>query len=159
MPGFSASKLHFPVSRQRASAGWRLKVEESVVVAGRPPRNRLTGHVILAVLLFAFPLLVLLVVEQGRVIGAQRVLIQQLSSDSQQLSVMRMREQNRTRQAAPAAKLPQAETQQQPSAAPQAGATPEHKKRKRHRKQALPAPPPPPQEYPATRSMPVRKAV
>ncbi len=127
-------------------------MEQTIVVAGQPPRNRLTGQVILVVLLFTFPLLALLVLEQGRVIDAQRLLIQQLSSDTQQLNAIRMRElQNRAKPAAPPAKTPPADTQQQPGAAPQ------RKNRKRHESQQ--APPAPPQEYPGTRPVPVRKAV
>jgi hypothetical protein len=132
------------------------EVEQNIVVAGRPPRNRLTGQVILAVLLVAFPLLALLVVEQGRVIDAQRVLIQQLSSDSRQLNTLRMRELQSHKQAAPPARTPQADSQQPPSTQPQPHAAPKHKNRKRHESQQ--APPPPPQEYPGTRSVPVRKS-
>jgi hypothetical protein len=134
-----------------------VEVEQTVVVTEQPPRNRVTGQVILAVLLFTFPLLALLVMEQGRVIDAQRLLIQQLSSDSYQLSAMRMRElQNRSKQAAPSAKTPQAD-KQKPSTQPNSGAAPQPKTRKRHESQQ--APPPPPQEYPASRPVPVRKAV
>jgi hypothetical protein len=132
------------------------EVEERISVAEKPPRNRLSGQVILAVLLVAFPLLALLVVEQGRVIGAQRVLIQQLSSDSQQLNAIRMHELQSRKQAAPPAKTPQAESQPQPSIKPEPHAAPRHKNRKRHESQQ--ASPLPPQEYPATRPTPVRKS-
>jgi hypothetical protein len=132
------------------------EVEQSISVAETPPRNRLTGHVILVVLLVAFPLLALLVLEQGRVIEAQRVLIQQLSSDSQQLNAIRMRELQNRKQAAPPAKTPQADTQPQPGTQQQPHAAPPPKNRKRHESQQ--APPAPPQEYPGTRPMPVRKS-
>ena len=143
-------------------------MEQTIVVAGQPRRNRITGQVILALLLFTFPLLALLVMEQGRVIDAQRLLIQQLSGDSQQLSSIRVRDlQNRAKQAAPAAKPPQAETQQpgaqpqsgappQAGAQPRSGAAPQSKNHKRRQTQEVA--PPPPQEYPASRPMPVRKS-
>jgi len=157
MPRFSASKLHFPLCRRGGSAGWRTEVEQTIVVAEQPQRNRPTGQVILAVLLVTFPLLALLVLEQGRVIDAQRLLIQQLTSDSQQLNSIRVRElQNRAKPAAPSAKTPQADTQPQTGAQPQSGTAPEHKSRKRH--ESKQAPPAPPQEYPGTRPVPVRKA-
>lgn len=132
-------------------------MEQTVVVAERPQRNRPTGQVILVLLLVAFPLLALLVFEQGRVIEAQRTLIQQLSSDSQELNSMRVRDlKNRAKQATPPAdKIPQADSQAQTGAQPQAGTTPP-KSRKRHQTQQTP--PPPPQEYPASRPMPVRKS-
>ena len=127
-------------------------MEQTIVVAERPERNRLTGRVILVLLLVTFPLLALLVLEQGRVIDAQRLLIQQLTSDSQQLSSMRIRDlqKNRAKPAAPSAKTPQADSQ------PQSGAAPERKSRKRH--ESKQAPPPPAQEYPGTRPVPVRKS-
>ena len=157
MPRFSASKLHFPLCRRGGSAGWRTEVEQTIVVAEQPQRNRPTGQVILAVLLVTFPLLALLVLEQGRVIDAQRLLIRELNSDSQQLNSMRVRElQNRAKPAAPSAKTPQADTQPQTGAQPQSGAAPERKSRKRH--ESKQAPPPPPQEYPGTRAVPVRKS-
>ena len=138
-------------------------MEQTIVVAEQPQRNRPTGQVILAVLLVTFPLLALLVLEQGRVIDAQRLLIQQLTSDSQQLNSMRVHDlQNRAKPAAPSAKTPQADAQQQTGAQPQtgapqqSGAAPERKSRKRHQTQQ--APPPPPQEYPGTRAVPVRKS-
>ena len=132
-------------------------MEQTIVVAEQPQRNRPTGQVILAVLLVTFPLLALLVLEQGRVIDAQRLLIQQLTSDSQQLNSIRVRElQNRAKPAAPSAKTPQADTQPQTGAQPQSGAAPERKSRKRH--ESKQAPPPPPQEYPGTRAVPVRKS-
>jgi len=126
-------------------------VEQTIVVAEQPSRNRPTGTVILVMLLVTLPLLALLVLEQGRVIDAQRLLIRELNSDSQQLNSMRVRElQNRAKPAAPTAKTPPADTQHQP------GAAPEPKNHKRHEsKQAAPLPP---QEYPATRPVPVRKA-
>jgi len=144
-------------------------VEQTIVVAGQPQRNRPTGQVILVLLLVTFPLLALLVLEQGRVIDAQRLLIQQLSGDSQQLNSIRVRElQNRAKQATPPAPPPQADTQPQPGAQPQpgpqpqtgtqpqSGAAPERKSRKRRQTQQ--APPLPPQEYPGTRPLPVRKS-
>lgn len=157
MPRLSASKLHFPLCRRGGSAGWRTEVEQTIVVAEQPQRNRPTGQVILAVLLVTFPLLALLVLEQGRVIDAQRLLIQQLTSDSQQLNSIRVRDlQNRAKPAAPSAKTPQADTQPQTGAQPQSGAAPQRKSHKRHQTQQ--APPPPPQEYPGTRAVPVRKS-
>jgi len=132
-------------------------VEQPVVVAGPPPRNRLTGQVILVLLLVTFPLLALLVLEQGRVIDAQRLLIRQLSSDSQQLNGIHMRElQNRAKQATPPDKTPQADSPAQPGAQPQHGTAPERKNRKR--RESKQAPPAPPQEYPGTRPLPVRKS-
>jgi hypothetical protein len=144
-------------------------VEQTIVVAERPQRNRITGQVIMVLLLVTFPLLALLVLEQGRVIDAQRLLIQQLSGDSQQLSSMRVRDiQNRAKQAAPSTKAPPADTQQQPGAQPKtgtrpqagtqprAGAAPQAKNRKRRQTQETP--PLPPQEYPGTRPLPVRKS-
>ena len=132
-------------------------MEQTIVVAEQPSRNRPTGTVILVMLLVTLPLLALLVLEQGRVIDAQRLLIQQLTSDSQQLNSIRVRElQNRAKPAAPSAKTPQADTQPQTGAQPQSGAAPERKSRKRH--ESKQAPPPPPQEYPGTRAVPVRKS-
>jgi hypothetical protein len=133
-------------------------VDQSIVVAGQPPRNRPSGTVIVVLLLVTFPLLALLVLQQGRVIDAQRVLIHQLNSDSQQLNAIRRRElQDRTRQAAPTAKNPPAGAQQQPGTQPQPGAAPQSKNRKHN--ESKQAPPAPPQEYPATRQVPVRKSV
>jgi len=157
MPRFSASKLHFPLCRRGGSAGWRTEVEQTIVVAEQPQRNRPTGQVILVLLLVTFPLLALLVLEQGRVIDAQRLLIQQLTSDSQQLNSIRVHDlQNRAKPAAPSAKTPQADAQPQTGAQPQSGAAPQSKSRKRH--ESKQAPPPPPQEYPGTRAVPVRKS-
>ncbi|HYN14700.1 MAG TPA: hypothetical protein VES66_02805 [Terriglobales bacterium] len=133
-------------------------MEQTIVVAGQPSRNRLSGQVILVLLLVTFPLMALLVLEQGRVIDAQKLLIRQLSSDSQQLNAMRVRElQNRGKQAAPPAQTPQADSQPQPGAQPQHGAAPDSKSRKRH--ESKQAPPAPSQEYPGTRQVPVRKSV
>ena len=118
-------------------------MEQTIFVAGQPPRNRLTGQVILVVLLFTFPLLALLVLEQGRVIDAQRLLIRQLSADSRELNSMRVRElQNRSKQAAPPAKTPPADTQQQPGTEQQPGAAPQPKNRKRHESKQAPSAPP-----------------
>ena len=133
-------------------------MEDTVVVAEQPKRNRPTGQVILVLLLVAFPLLALLVFEQGRVIEAQRVLIQQLSVDSQALNSIRVRElQDRAKKAAPSAKTPQADGQAEPGTQPQSGAAPQGKNRKRQ--ETKQTPPPPPQEYPASRPVPVRKSV
>jgi hypothetical protein len=113
-------------------------------------------------LLATLPLLALLVLEQGRVIDAQRLLIRQLNGDSQQLNSIRVREaQNHTKQGAPPAKPPQADTQQpgaqqQPGTQQRPGAAPEHKNRRRH--DSKQDPPAPPQEYPGTRQVPVRKS-
>jgi Tfp pilus assembly protein PilV len=130
-------------------------VEQAIIVAGDPPRNRARGQVIVVVLLIAVPLLGLLVIQQGRVIETQRVLIRQLNSDSQQLNAMRMREsQNHAKQASPPATTPQAQrpdTQQQP------GASSEQKNSKRREKKQ--ASPPAVQEYPASRPVPTRKSV
>jgi len=131
------------------------QVEASVVVAARPRRNRLTGQVILAVLLVTFPLLAWLVMEQGRVIDAQRLLIQQLSADSQQLNAMKVREiQDHAKQTAPASKTDDQAQSSKPQQK-QKSAPPEHKNRTHRSKEV--APPPPPQEYPASRQVPVRK--
>jgi len=158
MPGSSASKLHRPLFRRRGSAGWRTVVDQTIVVAGQPSRNRPVGTVIVVLLLVTFPLLALLVLEQGRVIDAQRLLIRQLNSDSQQLNAIRVRElQDRNKPGAPAAKNPPPDAQPQPGAQPQSGAAPQSKNPKRHEStQSTPAPP---QEYPATRRVPVRKSV
>ena len=127
-------------------------MDQTIVVAGQPSRNRPAGTVIVVLLLVTFPLLALLVLEQGRVIDVQRALIQQLNNDSQQLNKIRVREmQDRAKQAAPAAKNPPTDTQ------PQSGAAPQRKDHKRH--ESTQAPPSPPQEYPATRPVPVRKSV
>ena len=157
MPRSSASKLHLPVFRRRALAGWRTEVDQAIIVAGQASRNRPTGTVIVVLLLVTFPLLALLVVEQGRVIDAQRLLIRQLNIDSRQLNSIRMREaQDRARKASPATKTPPPDVQQQPGTEQQPGAAPQRKNRKRREsKQESPAPP---QEYPATRQVPVRKA-
>ena len=126
-------------------------MEQTVVEAAPPSRNRPHGRVILVVLLVTFPLLALLVREQSRVIDVQRVLIQQLAIDSEQLSAMRVRElQNRAKPAAPSSKTPPADTQQQPSPAP---------KRKNHKRHESKQDPAPPQEYPASRPVPARKSV
>jgi len=133
-------------------------VEQPIVVAGQPSRNRFTGQVIVVVLLVAFPLLALLVLQQGRVIEVQRILIRQLASDSQQLNAIRVRElQNRRKEAAPPAKTPQTDNQPQPGAQPQQSPAPDGKNRKRH--EGKQAPTAPLQEYPATRQVPVRKSV
>lgn len=129
-------------------------MEQTNIAAGEPSRNRSNGQVTVILLLIALPLLALLVVQQGRVIETQRILIRQLNSDSQQLNAIRMHElQNRSKHdhasAAPQADAPH---QSQPSPAP----TPEQKSPKPQSKRAAP---PPPQEYPATRVIPVRKSV
>jgi len=132
-------------------------VDQTIAVAAVPSRNRPNGTVILLVLLVTFPLLVLLVLEQSRVIDSQRLLIQQLNSDSQQLNAMRVREaQERMKRSAPSAKAPSAGAQQ-PSTEQHAGAAAEGKSRKP--RESKEAPPAPPQEYPATRPVQVRKAV
>ena len=151
MPHSSARKLHLARFRRRGSAGWRSEVDQTIVVGGQPSRNRPVGTVIVVTLLVTFPLLALLVLEQGRVIDSQRLLIQQLNGDSQQLNAIRARElQDRTKQVAPGAKNPPTDAQ------PQSGAAPQSKSRKRP--ESAPTPPAPPQEYPATRSVPVRKS-
>lgn len=136
-------------------------MEQAIVETAETPRNRPQGQVILVVLLFALPLLALLVREQSRVIDAQRVLIMQLSVDSSQLNSMRIRElQNRAKAATPAspaaptAQAPAADTQPQPQ---QPSAAPERKPQKRHESKQQPTPGP--QEYPASRSVPVRKSI
>jgi hypothetical protein len=132
-------------------------VDQSIVVAAPPSRNRPNGTVILLVLLVTFPLLALLVLEQSRVIDAQRLLILQLNSDSQQLNAMRMRQsQERRKQAAETAN-PSADASSPSGAERHAGAAPDSKNRKSH--ETKQAPPAPPQEYPASRPVPVRKAV
>ena len=132
-------------------------MEQTIVVAEQPSRNRPTGTVILVMLLVTLPLLALLVLEQSRVIDSQRLLIQQLNSDSQQLNAMRVREaQERMKRSAPSTKTPSAGAEQ-PSTGQHAGAAPEGKSRKP--RESKEAPPAPPQEYPATRPVPVRKAV
>jgi len=126
-------------------------VEQTVVEAAPPSRNRSHGQVILVVLLVISPLLALLVREQSRVIEAQRLLIRQLAIDSDQLNAMRVHElQNRAKPAAPSSKTPPADAQQQPSPAP---------KRKNHKRHESKQEPVPPQEYPATRSVPARKSI
>ena len=132
-------------------------MDQTIVIAGQPSRNRPVGTVIVVLLLVTFPLLALLVVEQGRVIDSQRLLIQQLNGDSQQLNAIHVRElQDRMKQADKAAKNPPTDAQQQPGAQPQSGAAPQSKDQKRHESTQAPAPP---QEYPATRPVPVRKSV
>ncbi len=127
-------------------------MEQTIVEAGKPSRNRPQGQVILVVLLVAFPLLALLVREQSRVIDVQRLLIRQLAADSGELNSIRVRElQNRAKPAAPSAQTPPADSQQQAPAAPG------RKRHKRH--ESTQVPPPPPQEYPASRPVPARKSV
>jgi hypothetical protein len=127
-----------------------------MVATEQPSRNRLSGQVILVLLLVTFPLLALLVLQQGRVIDAQRLLILQLSGDSQQLNSIRIRElQNRGKQAAPPAMNSRSDTQ--PQSGQQPGADPQQKNHKRREKK--PAPPAAPQEYPGTRQAPIRKLV
>ena len=132
-----------------------MDLEQTMVVAGQPARNRHSGQVTLVVLLVSLPLLALLVLQQGRVIDAQKLLIRQLSNDSWQLNSIRVRElQDRARQAAP----PAANSPDNPSPdKQQPGAAPERKKHKRHENKATR--PAVPQEYPATRHVPVRNAV
>lgn len=126
-------------------------MEQTIVEAGKPSRNRPQGQVILVVLLVAFPLLALLVREQSRVIDVQRLLIRQLAADSGELNSIRVRElQNRAKPAAPSAQTPPADGQQQAPAAPG------RKRHKRH--ESTQVPPPPPQEYPASRPVPARKS-
>jgi hypothetical protein len=131
-------------------------LEQTIVVAEQPCRNRLNGQVIVVLLLVALPLLALLVFQQGRVIDAQRLLIRQLSSDSQQLNAFRVRElQNRTKQTHPPAKTPGTDLQQNQNSQ-QPGAAPEPKNRTRPQtKESLPHFP---QEYPGARPLPVRKS-
>ena len=127
-------------------------MEQPIVEAAQASRNRPQGLVILLVLLVTFPLLALLVREQSRVIENQRLLIQQLSIDSQQLNSLRMRElHNRAKPAAPTAKVPPTDTQK-----PQPSAPAERKSPKRHQSKQNPTPGP--QEYPGTRPLPVRKS-
>jgi hypothetical protein len=128
-----------------------------MVVAGQPSRNRPAGQVILAVLLASLPLLALLVLQQGRVIDAQKLLIRQLSNDSWQLNAIRVREvQDRAKQAAPPAANSPSDTQA-PSGKQQSSAAPERKKHKHHEgKSTRPADP---QEYPAARHLPVRRSI
>jgi hypothetical protein len=129
-------------------------VEERMVVAefAEPEQPRSNGLVILIVLLATFPLLALLVWQQGRVIDNQRVLIHQLFGDSQELNAIRVRDlQKRVKPAAPAAEA--TTPADHPAAA--APVAPERK----HPKRAVTPKPAPPQEYPASRPVPTRVAI
>ena len=154
----SASKLHFPRAPGAVvQADGESKLEQTTIPAAEPSRKRFDGQVTVVSLLIALPLLALLVFEQGRVIDAQRLLIRQLSSDSQQLNAIRVQElQKRSGQAHAPAATPKADAPQQPRSGQQPSMTPEKKNPKRH--QGRQASPPPPQEYPATRAVPVRKS-
>lgn len=133
-------------------------MEPTTIPAARPSRNRFDGRVTIVSLLIALPLLALLVLRQGRVIDAQRLLIRQLNSDSQQLNAIRVQElkKNRSNQAHAPAATPKADAPQQPRSGEQPSKAPEKKNPKRH--ESKQASPPPPQEYPATRAVPVRKS-
>lgn len=121
---------------------------EPTIVVAEPQRPPVQGRVILIVLLLAVPLLSALVLQQQRVIEAQRVLIRQLFGDTRELNAIRIRDQqNHAKQAAPATK-PQAQ-------APAANPAPEKKERKQNRQEK----PAFPQEYPAQRHIPVRNAI
>jgi hypothetical protein len=132
-------------------------VEEHTMVSefAEPAQPRSKGTVILIVLLATFPLLALLVWQQGRVIDNQRVLIQQLFGDSQELNAMRIRE--RQNQSKPAATVPDttAKADHPAAAAPATPAAPARK----HTKRTQPEKPSAPQEYPASRPVPTRLAI
>ena len=152
---FSASKLQ----RQSVPAwspGRRRAELEQTIVAEQPRRNRLNGQVIMVLLLVAVPLLALLIVQQGRVIDAQKLLIRQLSSDSQQLNAFRVRElQNRNKQGQRSAGKPESNVPRAESS-PQPGAAPEQKNL--NRPESKRSQPHFPQEYPGARPMPTKKS-
>jgi hypothetical protein len=58
-----------------------------------PAQRWLRRHWLTAVMLAAYLMLSLLVLEQGRTINAQRSLIRQLFSDSLQLNAMKLQQQ------------------------------------------------------------------
>ena len=126
-----------------------------MMLEGPRPR-KIKARVLLAMLLVVFPVLVLLVREQGRVIDAQRLLIQQLFGDSQELNAMRVRDLNNRRPQATPAPAPQA-----PADTPQAGAGTKPERNKRQQDQARKPALPPAQEYPVSRPTQLfkRKAV
>jgi len=125
-------------------------MEQTISTTPERSRNRPQGQVILAVLLVTFPLLALLVREQSRVIDAQRLLIQQLAVDSEQLNSMRMRElASRAKPAVPAPSAPASDTQKQTTPIPK----PKSHKRPESKPNHTP------QEYPSSRPIPARSSI
>lgn len=74
-------------------------MDEAQAVAVPKAPKVLPGRMILLTLLVTLPFLALLVMEQGRVIDSQRLLIQQLVGDSLELNSMKVRDANNNRQA------------------------------------------------------------
>ena len=74
-------------------------MEEVHAVAVPKAPKVLPGRMILLTLLITLPFLALLVMEQGRVIDSQRLLIQQLVGDSLELNNMKVRDLNNKNQA------------------------------------------------------------
>ncbi len=63
---------------------------EALPPVAAPERPLVQGRLILITLLAIFPFLALLVMEQSRVIEAQRALIRQLANDSMELNSLKM---------------------------------------------------------------------
>lgn len=95
-------------------------------------RPRIQGRVLLASLLLIFPLLALLIFEQGRVINSQRMLIQQLSHDSMELGHMKMRESQQQNKNVPSNQAQEAERNAAQQTQPPAEAKPPRKNRKQN---------------------------
>jgi hypothetical protein len=116
-------------------------VEQAQMVTVPKVPRVVPGRMILLTLLITLPFLGLLIMEQGRVIDSQRLLIQQLVGDSLELNNMRVRDLNNNRQAGQANKaLPQTPAgPKSPLTQPGAAAKPQ----KRTDQKQTPAEPPP----------------
>ncbi|MBV9087521.1 MAG: hypothetical protein JOY79_08560 [Acidobacteriaceae bacterium] len=97
-------------------------MEPAQVIAIPKVPKILPGRMILLTLLITLPFLALLVMEQGRVIDSQRLLIQQLVGDSLELNSMKVRDMNNNRQAQQSSKDKDKAAAQAP-AGPQSRAT------------------------------------
>lgn len=105
---------------------------QSAIMLARTRRPRIQARVLLASLLVIFPMLALLIFEQGRVISSQRMLIQQLAHDSLELGQMKMRQSEQQNKNSAAKQTQEAERNAAQPEQPRAEAKPPRKERKQN---------------------------
>ena len=103
---------------------------QSAIMHAGTRRPRIQARVLLASLLLIFPMLALLIFEQGRVISSQRILIQQLAHDSMELGHMKMRQSEQQNKSTGAKPAQEAEQNAVPQEQPRANAKPPRKGQK-----------------------------
>ena len=117
-------------------------MEEAQVIAVPKVPRIMPGRMILLTLLVTLPFLGLLVMEQGRVIDSQRLLIQQLVGDSLELNSMKVRDANNNRQAQTNKSTPQTPAGPQSKVTQPGAATKPQKKADQKQTPAQPQVPP-----------------